>query len=169
MFRKEIMREAAGEFFTLRIEIREDSQNRPVLSLTGNVGHVLSEDEAESEARDFWTSFFEECPEEKMTLIESQERYMTDEQAAEFVLQVDGRFHGLDVVQTSENKVYVSDAGGCLHAEMAEWFPEMAPFVQYHLNDMNAGCPKCGHKYGSEWLYEEIPNDVIEFLKNFEG
>lgn len=25
-------------------------------------------------------------------------------------------------------------------------------------------CPKCGYKYGSQWLKEEIPNDVIEWL-----
>lgn len=25
-------------------------------------------------------------------------------------------------------------------------------------------CPKCGYKYGSAWLYEELPQEVVEFL-----
>ncbi len=27
-------------------------------------------------------------------------------------------------------------------------------------------CPVCGHKYGSSWLKEEVPEDVIDFLKS---
>jgi hypothetical protein len=26
-------------------------------------------------------------------------------------------------------------------------------------------CPVCGYKYGSAWLYEEIPADVIAWLQ----
>ncbi|KKK83807.1 hypothetical protein LCGC14_2789720, partial [marine sediment metagenome] len=25
-------------------------------------------------------------------------------------------------------------------------------------------CPVCGYKYGSAWLYEPLPQDVIDFL-----
>jgi len=25
-------------------------------------------------------------------------------------------------------------------------------------------CPACGHQYGSRWLYEPLPDDVLEFL-----
>jgi hypothetical protein len=28
-------------------------------------------------------------------------------------------------------------------------------------------CPECGYKYGSAWLYEPIPEDVVTFLENF--
>ena len=27
-------------------------------------------------------------------------------------------------------------------------------------------CPVCGYKYGSEWVFFELPKDVIEFVKN---
>ena len=27
-------------------------------------------------------------------------------------------------------------------------------------------CPVCGYKWGSSWLYEPLPEDVIEWLKN---
>lgn len=48
----------------------------------------------------------------------------------------------------------------------------------YHLNDMNAGCehqkcgtpigevcPVCGYRYGSAWLYREIPTKDLEEIK----
>ncbi|MFA4971502.1 MAG: hypothetical protein WC683_02735 [bacterium] len=31
---------------------------------------------------------------------------------------------------------------------------------------LNKPCPECGYKYGSQWLYEEVPEDVIAFLKS---
>lgn len=27
-------------------------------------------------------------------------------------------------------------------------------------------CPVCGYKYGTKWLHEEIPDDIVEFLKS---
>jgi len=27
-------------------------------------------------------------------------------------------------------------------------------------------CPVCGYKYGSSWLREEVPSDVLDFLRN---
>ena len=49
----------------------------------------------------------------------------------------------------------------------------------YHLNGMNAGCehqkegspvgsvcPVCGYRYGSAWLYREIPEKDLEAIKN---
>ena len=49
----------------------------------------------------------------------------------------------------------------------------------YHLNDMHAGCehqkkgtpageicPVCGYRYGSAWLYREIPEKDLEAIKN---
>lgn len=52
----------------------------------------------------------------------------------------------------------------------------------YHLNDMRAGCPHqrdmgwndrnvnmpcpvCAYRYGTQWLFEEVPQDVLNFLK----
>ena len=31
---------------------------------------------------------------------------------------------------------------------------------------LSKACPVCGHKYGSEWLREEIPQKVVSFLKS---
>ena len=49
----------------------------------------------------------------------------------------------------------------------------------YHLNDMHAGCehqkegtpvgeicPICGYRYGSAWLYHEIPEKDLEVIKH---
>lgn len=49
----------------------------------------------------------------------------------------------------------------------------------YHLNDMHAGCehqkkgtpvgeicPICGYRYGSAWLYREIPEKDLEAIKH---
>lgn len=59
-----------------------------------------------------------------------------------------------------------------------------ATWDRWHLNDMNAACehqrkrgetyksnPKaickdCGYHIGTAWLFEEIPQDVIDFLKS---
>lgn len=30
-------------------------------------------------------------------------------------------------------------------------------------------CPVCGHKYGSAWLFEEVPEDVLNFLDSLPG
>jgi hypothetical protein len=70
------------------------------------------------------------------------------------------------------------------------WTAEtIAAFLQawnrWHLNDMRAGCehqralgwtkyedhpsepcPTCGYKYGSRWLTEEVPADVLAFLSS---
>ena len=59
---------------------------------------------------------------------------------------------------------------------------------RWHLNDMQAGCehqrtlgwtsydehpsepcPTCGYKYGSAWLYESLPQDVIDFIQPLAG
>ena len=69
----------------------------------------------------------------------------------------------------------------------------MAAWDHYHLNGTNAGCihqdaykdkvtnwdysevikipefakcPVCGYVYGSAWLYREIPDDVVQFIKS---
>lgn len=49
----------------------------------------------------------------------------------------------------------------------------------YHLNEMHAGCehqkkgspvgdvcPVCGYRYGSAWLYREIPENDLEAIKH---
>ena len=57
---------------------------------------------------------------------------------------------------------------------------------RWHLNDLHAGCehqrdfekepyekhalevcPVCGHKYGSDWQREELPQEVIDMIKSW--
>ena len=71
----------------------------------------------------------------------------------------------------------------------APWAKEMVDKLcdiwdHWHLNDMRAGCehqralgwkgesyigkpcPVCGYKYGTAWLKEEVPDDVIKWLES---
>lgn len=71
-----------------------------------------------------------------------------------------------------------------------KWFKFLKVWKRWHLNDMRAGCEhqrangwtyeehhnketfegeaclQCGYKIGSAWLKEEVPNEIIDFLKN---
>ena len=61
------------------------------------------------------------------------------------------------------------------------WFDFLEYWHDYHLNHMKAGCehqrekgwtterlsepcPVCGYKYGSAWLFIEVPENVLSFL-----
>jgi hypothetical protein len=117
--------------------------------------------------------------------------------------------------------------GGAAHERLTEAFPEIAPFVGYHLNGMRAGCehqralgwkpcpghygpdaapcegarplneaqriklfsgrahfasstswrcsmdkvgkpcPVCGYCYGTKWLHETLPDEVVAWVKSF--
>ena len=37
---------------------------------------------------------------------------------------------------------------------------------KHPLGILTKPCPVCGYKWGSSWLYEPLPEDVIEWLKN---
>jgi hypothetical protein len=64
------------------------------------------------------------------------------------------------------------------------WLELLDIWNRWHLNDMKSGCehqralgwtsydehpsepcPVCGYKYGSAWLREEVPADVLEWLR----
>ena len=45
---------------------------------------------------------------------------------------------------------------GCEHQRELGWTPK---------DNLNDECPVCGYKYGYEWKREEVPNDVIAWLK----
>ena len=70
------------------------------------------------------------------------------EVAAQFVLDCDGEYHGLDVVYPSncpndyEDHVFVAHSCGQIRDEIGQWFPEATPFYMYHLNGMS---PLCSH------------------------
>lgn len=45
---------------------------------------------------------------------------------------------------------------GCSHQRAAKWDPQTS---------VGKPCPECGYRYGSAWLFEEVPADVLEFLR----
>lgn len=86
--------------------------------------------------------------------------------------------------------------GGCVHQREAKWEDRkhdnkldvheyLRRFGVIYFNDgykdfkhwsdtktyglLCEPCPKCGYKYGTAWLFEEIPQPIIEFVKAFAG
>lgn len=45
---------------------------------------------------------------------------------------------------------------GCVHQRAAKWDPQTS---------VGKPCPECGYRYGWAWLFEEVPADVLEFLR----
>lgn len=49
---------------------------------------------------------------------------------------------------------------GCEHQRRLGW--DSLP----HEETIGKACPVCGYKYGSAWLHEPLPEDVIDFIKS---
>ena len=77
-----------------------------------------------------------------------------------------------DILDTVEN-------GKLCKKDKATYLEILRLWKNYHLNGMNAGCehqkkgipcgevcPICGYRYGSAWLYREIPEKDLEAIKN---
>lgn len=177
--RFQILRQRDGEFCEAQIELRVRNGVQE-LSICGTAGVVMHEDEAREQALEHWVSFFEECPEE---IILMNRHWGTDfgneEDAAQFVLDTDGEFHGLDVTDTDGDNVFVGHSFGQIREELAEWFPELQGLFRWHLNGMQAGCfhqalqgrtfetdpghecPACGTKLGHAWNTWPLPASVV--------
>lgn len=69
--------------------------------------------------------------------------------------------------------------GQLCEKDKAIYFEIFRLWENYHLNEMNAGCehqkegtpvgevcPVCGYRYGSAWLYREIPEKDLEAIKH---
>ena len=111
------------------------------LSICGLEGPVLSEEEAEEQARQWWVSFFDEEPGELILMNRRHgSRCATSEEGADFVLKCDGRFHGLDVHHIDGTRVFVTESCGQNVGSISDFFPELRPALPWHLNDMKAGC-----------------------------
>lgn len=173
-----------GDTFCRLIVRLEDGR----LSITGESGRILKRARAKREARESWESFFEDNPDEIRRMAERFGRRFTSPRgAAAFVLEVDGEFHGLDVVGDEGDDVLVLDSCGMNRGPLAEHFPEAVPFFPYHLNDMHAGCPhqrarderydvhggvicmQCGWKLGAGWYADELPPEVEAWSRTGEG
>lgn len=141
---RQIMREKDGRF--VRAEIKLENGR---LSICGTEGHVLSRSAAKKEALAYWEGFFDDNKDEWKDMEQRFDKHFrTAKAAAQFVLDSDGEFHGLDVTATDGDKVYVIESCGQIVDTLREWFPELAPALPWHLNDMKAGC---GHQEALGW------------------
>ena len=77
-----------------------------------------------------------------------------------------------DILDAVEN-------GKLCKKDKATYLEILRLWKNYHLNGMNAGCehqkegspagsvcPVCGYRYGSAWLYREIPEKDLEAIKH---
>jgi hypothetical protein len=139
--KRKITRVDGKEFCTIEIELRERDERGMELSICGVHGHIMSDDDAQEQALEYWASFFEENPDERRAM---NERFGTEftnaEDAAQFVLDSDGQYHGLDVMQEDDGDVFVGTSFGQIREELERFFPEATPYFKWHLNGMNAGC-----------------------------
>ena len=171
--RKHLFAERNGRWCAAEVSI-EDGR----LSITGSEGRIVTAASARKEAREYWEGFFEECPEE---LAEMRRKYgkSTPKSAARYVIEVDGEYHGLDVHREDGNRVYLLESCGQIQEDLRAWFPQLAPLLPWHLNDMHAECThqeargetyrthpgaecgECGYKLGSAWMRRELPAEVL--------
>jgi hypothetical protein len=123
----------------IEVEVRTKPDGTKTLSICGSAGRIVSPKVARAEALASWEDFFEGNPEE-LGAFAVQHGKRTPKTAARYVVQVDGPYHGLDVDSEEDGKVFLLESCGQIREELAEWFPEYAPYFKYHLNDMHAGC-----------------------------
>ena len=134
--KREITRTKQSRYCTVRIELEADR-----LSITGEEGRIVTNRAARKQALAYWTAYFAD---ERGAIQEMNERcktrFTSARGAARYVLENDGEFHGLDATETADGKVRLLESCGCIHESVAKWFPEVAPLLPWHLNDMKAGC-----------------------------
>jgi hypothetical protein len=112
------------------------------VSICGSEGHVLTPAATKRAALQTWVNYFEENPAEIITMGQRFNRqFRTARGAAKFVIESDGDYHGVDVHATEGKLVFVTESCGQIRETIAEWFPEFAGLLQYHLSDMRAGAP----------------------------
>lgn len=128
--KKTILRRDGNEWCSLEVTL-ENGQ----LSICGSVGDVVSRATAKKMAIESWVSFFEDSPTEILQL-----GCRTPSGAAKKVVKIDGEFHGLDVHADAEKEVYILTSCGQISEELLRFFPEVAPYMKWHLNDLKASC-----------------------------
>lgn len=120
------------------VEVRlEDGR----LSITGSEGVLMADAAAREQAKQYWEYFFDDNPAE---IIEMNRRCGSkccdSKSAAEHVIEVDGPYHGLDIHGRDGDKVLVLESCGQIVETLGEFFPEVTPYLKWHLNDMKAAC-----------------------------
>lgn len=114
------------------------------LSITGSYGEYMAEDDARRNAYEGWVDYFDGDDEAFGAFVKRFSGISTVEEAARYVLDSDGEFHGLDVDPSAPGRdgyVAIGTGYGCVHDTIRAHFPELAPLIAYHLNDMTPGTP----------------------------
>lgn len=146
---RKILRTQGKRFCEVEINL-EDGR----LSVYGTEGRIVRRTAARKEALAYWVSYFEDNPEEIIRL-----GRRTARGAAKYVLDTDGEYHGLDVhserwASDGRNKnVFLVESCGQITDTIREFFPELAPLLKWHLNDMRAGC---AHQEAEKWAERPI-------------
>lgn len=155
-------------------------------SMSGSEGEIVTEKQARKMALEYWVSFFEESPAELYEMNRRHDKqFRSAKSAARYVLEIDGEYHGLDVEQEEDGKIYLVESCGQTREAIAEFFPELVCLFPYHLNDMHAGCQHqqalktagygvktgdvcriCQYSNGSAWLTNDLPADVVTYIEN---
>jgi hypothetical protein len=139
--KRKITRVDGEEFCTLEIELRDRNDKGLELAMTGVHGYIMSEEDAQEQALEYWASFFEKNPDERRAINERfGTEFMNPEDAAQFVLDSDGQYHGLNVVKEEDGQVFVGTSFGQIRNKLENFFPEATPYFKWHLNGMNTGC-----------------------------
>lgn len=178
MSTRKMFKEDSDEWCEVTIELK-DTDKGPELSICGSYGEIMDRDDALRSARLSWIQIFED-DDECFAAVVRDHGVSSVEAAADLVLEMDGEFHGLDVHKEDGDRVYVLHSCGQITDTLRQWFPEVTPYLRYHLNGMRAGCihqgtgnghkvgdvcPECGYKYGSAWMYEALPREVIDWAR----
>lgn len=176
------LRHNSKEFCEAEVELRQ-RKGKWELSICGTAGLVASPTEARRYAREFWESYFEDSPEQIHDMNGRMgTNFRSPYSAAKFVLLCDGEYHGADVhceVGGRRPRVLMTHSSGQIREELEEWFPELQPFFEWHLNGMqvhcahlrgqgltyreNSGatCIECKGEIGKQWYAHELPMDVV--------
>lgn len=157
-----VRRENATEFCDLEIRLTNGR-----LSVCGTAGRKQSKSASKRQAKENWVSYFEgQSYEEIRDFVRKhrpKSKVYTATNAARIVQDIDGDFHGVDVIDTSGKTTYVVECCGQIREELSRWFPDAEPLFAWHLNDMKAGCEhqdELGFGKGT---------DVVFTLRNNEG
>ena len=182
--KRSITRTRGNRFCTIDVELEErDGVKR--LSICGSEGRIVKRGSAKREALDYWTSYFEECPGEIIAMGQRFGRqFRTAKGAARFVLETDGELHGVDVEGPTEGATLrIVESCGQIRDAIVDFFPEAAPYMRWHLNDLraecehqeargetwathpSAECPDCCYKLGSAWKTRELPAEVVAWAE----
>ena len=64
-----------------------------------------------------------------------------------------------DIQRCDACEVYVKHPDGSMGWNMLTWLPANRGGL------MSMPCDKCGYKFGTQWLHEDVPTDVLAWLR----